>query len=245
MQIEFVFDRFFRRQPVGHFLMLRTGRIGLRFARHPRARRYVLRLCRDGMARVTIPRGGSTAQARAFAERNSGWLEKQLLKAPPSAHGSKDWSAGTQILFRGEHVTLRELYETGERTICFGNELVRLRNANDHIRPAVERHLWKLAARELPDLVFRLAAINGLRAVRVTVRNQRSRWGSCSRKGTISLNWRLIQTPEFVRDYIILHELAHLREMNHSRRFWNEVAGLCPEYRRAEEWLKRNAALLG
>src|SRR5437879_5025809 len=100
MQIEFVFDRFFRRQPVGHFLELRTGRIGLRFARHPRARRYVLRLCRDGMARVTIPRGGSTSQARAFAERNAPWLEKQLLRGPPAGQGPKPWVAGTHSLFR-------------------------------------------------------------------------------------------------------------------------------------------------
>jgi predicted metal-dependent hydrolase len=79
---------------------------------------------------------------------------------------------------------------------------------------------------------------------RVTVRNQRSRWGSCSRRGTISLNWRLIQAPGFVRDYIILHELAHLRHMNHSRRYWAEVERLCPGYLEAERWLKRHSALL-
>src|SRR3977135_3448379 len=106
MQIEFVFDRFFRRQPVGHFLELPTGRIALRFARHPRARRYVLRLCRDGMARVALPRGGSTTQARAFAERNAAWLEKQLLRAPVVSQGPRPWSAGTEILFRGEQVRL-------------------------------------------------------------------------------------------------------------------------------------------
>ena len=79
----------------------------------------------------------------------------------------------------------------------------------------------------------------------MTVRNQRSRWGSCSRRGTISLNWRLIQAPVFVRDYLILHELAHLKEMNHSRRFWREVARLCPDFAQAERWLKEHASLLG
>jgi predicted metal-dependent hydrolase len=78
----------------------------------------------------------------------------------------------------------------------------------------------------------------------VTVRNQRTRWGSCSRRGTISLNWRLIQTPPFVSDYIILHELMHLREMNHSPRFWRQVETVCPGYRTAEEWLKPHASLL-
>jgi predicted metal-dependent hydrolase len=78
----------------------------------------------------------------------------------------------------------------------------------------------------------------------VTVRNQRSRWGSCSRRGTISLNWRLVQTPLFVRDYLVLHELAHLKEMNHSRRFWSEVARLCPDFPEAERWLKQHSRLL-
>jgi predicted metal-dependent hydrolase len=78
----------------------------------------------------------------------------------------------------------------------------------------------------------------------VTVRNQRSRWGSCSRRGTISLNWRLVQAPGFVRDYLVLHELAHLKEMNHSRRFWSEVARLCPDFAEAERWLKQHSTLL-
>jgi predicted metal-dependent hydrolase len=67
---------------------------------------------------------------------------------------------------------------------------------------------------------------------------------SCSRRGLISLNWRLIQTPDFVRDYVILHELAHLKHMNHSPRFWAEVARICPAYETAEEWLKRSGKLV-
>ena len=67
---------------------------------------------------------------------------------------------------------------------------------------------------------------------------------SCSRRGTISLNWRLIQTPESVRDYIIIHELMHLWEMNHSARFWTRVADACPTYLDSELWLRKNARLL-
>ena len=113
-----------------------------------------------------------------------------------------------------------------------------------NLRPAVERHLRSLAARELPARVWELAQARGFPVRRVTVRNQRSRWGSCSRKGTISLNWRLLQAPPFVRDYIVLHELAHLKEMNHSHRFWAEVESLCPGYADAERWLKQHASLL-
>jgi predicted metal-dependent hydrolase len=101
-----------------------------------------------------------------------------------------------------------------------------------------------LAARELPARVLELAAPHHLPVQRVTVRNQRSRWGSCSRRGTISLNWRLVQTPLFVRDYLVLHELAHLREMNHSSRFWSEVERICPDFPEAERWLKQHSGLL-
>ena len=102
----------------------------------------------------------------------------------------------------------------------------------------------QLAAQELPARVRELAAAHGVEVARVSVRNQKSRWGSCSRRGTISLNWRLIQTPVAVRDYIILHELAHRRQMNHSEKFWQEVARLCPDYLPAERWLKQHAKLL-
>ena len=89
------------------------------------------------------------------------------------------------------------------------------------------------------------AAVHQAPVRRVTVRNQRSRWGSCSAGGTVSLNWRLVQTPDLVRDYIIYHELMHLREMNHSTRFWARVEEVCPEWREAERWIKRNGALVG
>ena len=104
--------------------------------------------------------------------------------------------------------------------------------------------LEMLAGRYAETRVRELAARHHLSVRRVTIRSQRSRWGSCSPRGTISLNWRLVQTPPWVRDYLVLHELAHLREMNHSRRFWAEVARLCPNYREAERWLKEHADLL-
>jgi predicted metal-dependent hydrolase len=112
------------------------------------------------------------------------------------------------------------------------------------LRPVIERHLQSLAATELPKRTRALAELHGISVRKVSIRNQRSRWGSCSRRGTVSLNWRLVQVPEFVRDYIILHELAHFRQMNHSRRFWAEVAKLCPDFEAAEAWLKQHRRFL-
>lgn len=224
------------------WLQIGARRIPLQTVRHRRARRYVLRLSRDGVARVTIPRGGSLAEAARFAARNTSWLEKQLLRQALHPPGPKPWRLGTEILFRGESVRLE--MGVAPNSIRFGSESVRVSEPTGVLRPAIERHLWRLASRELPVRVTELAAIYGFAVNRVTVRNQRSRWGSCSRKATISLNWRLIQAPPFVCDYIILHELAHLKEMNHSRRFWREVARLCPGFADAERWLKKNSGLL-
>lgn len=227
--------------------------VPLVMVRHPRARRYVLRLRPDGSARVTIPRGGSRQEAEAFVARQRGWLEQQLarLEAQPRV---PPWLPGSEILFRGQMVRI----DTDESGIVrLGTEVFkvsRLRvergekgsavaaapagDADRDLRPLLQRHFLALAKAEFPLRVAALAAQHQFSVQRVSVRNQKSRWGSCSRRGTISLNWRLIQTPLFVLDYLILHELAHLRHMNHSRQFWQEVERLDPHYRIAEQWLK-------
>ncbi|GMV20738.1 MAG: hypothetical protein AMXMBFR57_06870 [Acidimicrobiia bacterium] len=114
------------------------------------------------------------------------------------------------------------------------------RRTRTQLDPAVLRELRARASRELPARCLELAAQHGATVTRVSVRNQRSRWGSCSAKGTIALNWRLVQMPAMVRDYVILHELMHLRQANHSRAFWREVASVCPEWREAERWLRKH-----
>jgi predicted metal-dependent hydrolase len=250
VQFEFLFDRERTVQPGDDWLRVGMRRVPLRFVRHPRARKYVLRLCTDGRARVTIPHRGSWAEGRRFAIKNIGWLEKQLLRQASRSVTAKHWAPGTEILFRGEKVRLEVNSLSEGCELRFGNQIIPIHQpasfnpqlATD-LRPVVEKHLWNLAARELPLRVAELAKEHQFDVRRVSVRNQRSRWGSCSRHGTISLNWRLVQTPASVRDYIILHELAHLKEMNHSKRFWREVARLCPDFARAERWLKEHLDL--
>jgi predicted metal-dependent hydrolase len=214
------------------------------FVRHPRARRYILRLRPDGTARVTIPRGGSTAAARDFVFRQATWIQTQWERLKANPPRPSVWRVGSEFLFRGETVRIEAGANGDVGTVRFGTESLRVEDVGTDLRPPIERHLWGLAARELPPRLLAYARVLQLPVRRVTVRNQRTRWGSCSRRGTISLNWRLIQTPPFVRDYICLHELMHLREMNHSSRFWREVEAACPYYRAAEGWLKAHAALL-
>ncbi len=239
------FDFFLKRKSSPEeFLNIGGRRVPVVLVRNPRARRYVLRLRPDGTARVTVPRGGSESEARRFAERNSAWLERQLRRSSERPNGREKWLPGTEFYFRGELVKI-EAGTNGESDLVrFGSEQIKVLNPAPDLRPAIEKHLWHLAAKEFPSKVSEYTATHQLTVNRITVRNQKSRWGSCSRRGTISLNWRLIQTPEFVRDYIILHELMHLRQMNHSARYWQEVERVCPDYLSAEKWLKQNSALL-
>jgi predicted metal-dependent hydrolase len=109
--------------------------------------------------------------------------------------------------------------------------------------PDTERELRGRAKCELPPRLLELASQHGLTVNRVSVRNQRRRWGSCSHSGHICLNWRLVRMPAWVRDYVMIHELMHLEHLNHSRRFWRLVARACPDYEAARRWLREHQEL--
>jgi predicted metal-dependent hydrolase len=112
------------------------------------------------------------------------------------------------------------------------------------LAPEIVRELRARAVRELPTRLLELAAEHGLTVSRVSVRNQQWRWGSCSPSGHICLNWRLIQMPVWVRDYVLVHELMHLKRMDHSPKFWRLVEGACPGFRDARAWLRAHQHLL-
>jgi predicted metal-dependent hydrolase len=110
--------------------------------------------------------------------------------------------------------------------------------ATDCEPAAEDREARDRAKHFLPQRLLELAAQHGLAVSRVSIRNQKSRWGSCSRGAHICLNWRLILMPDFVRDYVLIHELMHLKRMDHSPRFWELVAAACPDYAAARRWLR-------
>ncbi len=246
MQFEFFRDLTKHFVPVDFLESLEvSGRLlPLVLIRHPRARRYLLRLTPEGAARVTIPRGGSALEARRFVERSKGWLEQALQRQAARPFRSQLWPVGTPILFRGDNVVIEIVAGVAGNAVRFGSEVVKVADGVTDFRPMIESHLQRLATHELPLRVQTYAVQHRVVVSRISVRNQKSRWGSCSRRGTISLNWRLIQTPKNVQDYIILHELMHLRQMNHSTRFWREVKSVCPNYEIAELWLRQNSSLL-
>jgi predicted metal-dependent hydrolase len=215
------------------------------FVRSAQARRYRLTLRRDGTAVATIPARGSEREARRFVEQHRDWLERARERQARRPRAPEIWTVGTLVLWRGEMREVRVAAEGARPQVCVAAEVFRVAGLTGDLRPTLEAHFARRARIELPARTWELAAETGVEVKHVTVRNQRSRWGSCSVGGTVSLNWRLVQTPDSVRDYIIYHELMHLREMNHSDRFWARVGEVCPGWREAEHWLKRNGSLLG
>ena len=222
------------------------------FERSLRARRYRLTLRRDGTVVATIPVRGSEREALRFVEAHRDWLERAKARQERRPKTDETWLVGTRVLWRGELTEIRWSGTSGHALppstsrpfVALAADVFYLRTLEGDLRAPLEAQFARRAKIELPGRAWELAAITKSEMKHVSVRNQRSRWGSCSANGTVSLNWRLVQTPDFVRDYIILHELMHLRQMNHSDRFWREVERLCPNYAIAERWLKVNRSLL-
>lgn len=213
-----------------------------------RARRYRLGLDRFGNPRLTIPRRGSLSEALRFAQQHIDWLLQQIKRRAASRQRQAEYASGDEIFFRGELQRYHVAEGSDGSLLRFAGEDIPITKnfRADHAvsREAVLRWMRALAARELPARTRELASLHGLDVARISVRNQRTRWGSCSNRRVISLNWRLVQVPEFARDYIILHELMHLREMNHSSRYWKLVSNAFPDYQKAESWLKANNGIL-
>jgi predicted metal-dependent hydrolase len=215
------------------------------FERSARAHRYRLTLRRDGVAVATIPLRGNEREARAFVAQHQEWLERARERQRRRPKVAAVWTLGTHVLWRGEMTEIRKARDGERPTVVLAADVFRVARLDVDLRPTLEAHFARRARVELSARTWELAAVTGVEVKEVTVRNQRTRWGSCSSSGVISLNWRLVQTPEAVRDYIIYHELMHLREMNHSPRFWAQVAAVCPHWEQAERWLKGHGALLG
>lgn len=244
-QLAFWFDTRARETRLMGKLALADGEAAVFYRENPRARRYLLSVHRDGTVHVTIPRRGNRTEAELFVRGKMGWVERQRRKVQAKGIMPREWTVGTEVMIAGAWHRIEVRAEGPPFLVEVGPVVFEVARWQENLRPWVEEHLRRLAQEQLTARTLFLAARHGLEPGRVIVRSQSTRWGSCSAKGTISLNWRLVQAPEAVVDYIILHELMHLREMNHSRRFWLWVERVCPGYREAERWLKENAARLG
>ena len=237
---------FFRRPPDPQLIEVAfDGEIfAVELRRHRQARRYTLRV--RGATRtivLTLPVRGSVREARDFAQRNGGWIAARL-KRLPQAIALID---GLDLPLRG--VPHRIVHRAGARGTVWieANEampLICVAGDGAHLARRVRDFLKREAKQDLDAASRHYATLLGVTLKRIAIRDQVSRWGSCTSAGVLSYSWRLILTPPHVLDYLAAHEVAHLIEMNHSRAFWRVVARICPEWERAKGWLDANGNAL-
>jgi predicted metal-dependent hydrolase len=213
--------------------------------RHPRARRYTLRVLeRSRQVVLTIPPRGSLREARAFAERSAAWIAARVKRIPEPI----PFIDGANVPLRG--IPHRVVHRAGARgtvwteTAADGAALLCVAGRAPHIARRITDFLKREARHDLSAATRRHAAAVGVAVERIGVRDTASRWGSCSHDRALSYSWRLILAPPFVLDYLAAHEVAHCRELNHSTRFWRIVDQLTPDRRRAEAWLKVHGSSL-
>jgi predicted metal-dependent hydrolase len=210
----------------------------LAVVRHPRARRYTIRV-RDAYRDVvlTMPTRGNLADAHIFAQKNVSWIAAKLARLPdvvPFADGEIIPVRG--VPHRIEHrphargTAWIEHDESGHATICVAGDAA-------HVSRRVTDFLKREAKRVLTEASRKYANKIGVSIGSISLRDSASRWGSCSESGSLSYSWRLILAPEFVLDYLAAHEIAHRIELNHSNRFWNLLDSMTPDRARAEAWL--------
>jgi predicted metal-dependent hydrolase len=213
--------------------------------RDARALRYTLRVKPSSREAVlTMPARGSLSTAKDFALRHGGWLAARFAKLPPLV----DFGHGAVIPLRGESHRIES--RPGARgTVwteqpCEGDPVVVVAGDQAFVARRLREFLKREARKDLDEACTRHAAKLGVTIKRITLRDTKSRWGSCAADGSLSFSWRLIFAPAHVLDYLAAHEVAHRAEMNHSARYWRTVAAIYPDYERAEQWLKRNGASL-
>jgi predicted metal-dependent hydrolase len=210
----------------------------VRVRRHAKARRYTLRI--HSVTRevvLTMPPRGSLKQASEFAQKHAAWIAARLERLPEAA----PFTHGTVVPLRGvDHRIAHRRERRGTVWVENGagdERLLCVAGAEPHIPRRVRDFLKREAKRDLEAASRQAAQALGVTIKRVSIRDQSSRWGSCSTTGVLSYSWRLILAPPFVLDYLVAHEVAHLIEMNHSRRFWQLVERICPPVTRAKAWL--------
>jgi predicted metal-dependent hydrolase len=211
----------------------------LALRRNTQARRYTLRIHSASREVVlTLPPRGSLKQARAFADKHAAWIAARLKRLPQPV----PFADGAVVPLRGADHTI--VHCPGARGTVWIERGEKLCVAGDapHLARRLRDFLKKEAKRDLEAASKRAASALGVTIKRVSIRDQSSRWGSCSTTGVLSYSWRLILAPPFVLDYLAAHEAAHLIEMNHSRAFWRQVARICPDFKQAKVWLDAHGA---
>ncbi|MCR5857301.1 M48 family metallopeptidase [Mesorhizobium sp. J428] len=216
----------------------------LRIVENARARRLTLRIDAGGQGlRVTVPPGIPAREVDRFIDRHQGWLEARIAKVPDKPQ----IRPGVKIPVRGvPHLIVHEADRRGSVTVAEvdGVPALIVHGERAHLARRVADFLKREAKKDIEALVAKHTAAVGRTAKAIRFKDTTSRWGSCTSDGSLSFSWRIMMARPTVIDYLVAHEVAHLKEMNHGPKFWALCRELCPRTDEARAWLKKNGAAL-
>ncbi len=198
----------------------------------------------DGQVVVRAPLRVAEKVIRAFVESKAGWIARKKAEAAQHAPApAKQFRDGERFLLLGREIPLR-VASSQRAALSLADEFILSQKALPNAAAVFEKWYKAYALDVLDERVKLYAARHGFAPGRVRITSARTRWGSCSSTGTLSFTWRLVMAPLEVVDYVVIHELVHLKVKNHSKTFWDAVAVLMPDYKRRMAWLKSNRHLM-
>jgi predicted metal-dependent hydrolase len=211
---------------------------------NPRARRFIVKVDpATGEVSVVAPSSRSLDRALDFARKEKDWIAGRLADVPERVA----LELGSAVMFRGIEYAIRA-GERGSSPVWIDREAarptIRVSGRPEHATRRLLDWLKREARKRIDERVAEYAEQLGVRPKHITIRDTSSRWGSCSSARSLSFSWRLILAPPAVLDYVVAHEVSHLRELNHRPRFWRLVESIIPDMEKSQNWLSQNGALL-
>lgn len=235
-----LFDKRKKSEPQVATIMVDGREVTITLKRHARARRMILRPDQSGVgASVTLPPGVSMASGIAFAEERALWLAKQFLRYDETVA----FEDGAYVPYLGVEHEIRQS-KARRGAVIQEDGMLFVTGQPEHLARRLTDWFKAQAREKISDLADEKTAALNIKRGRISIRDTRSRWGSCSSTGTLNFSWRLVMAPEWVLDYVVAHEIAHLIEHNHSPAFWAVVDTLSDHTKSAKKWLLDNGGQL-
>jgi hypothetical protein len=197
----------------------------------------------DGTLTVRAPLRMKEADIRRFIEVKADWVKRKQAGVKKDALAPRQYVEGESFPYLGKHVPLR-IVPDHRPALVMDRAFKLARSAQPRAASVFEAWYKKQARVVLTERIEFFARKYDFTVKKIRISSARTRWGSCSTKGTLSFTWRLVMAPLEVIDYVVVHELCHLKELNHSKSFWAQVEGILPGYKPCRKWLKQNGAKL-
>jgi predicted metal-dependent hydrolase len=231
---------------MSHSLTLPSGEL-LHYQLERRQRRTVgLKITQTGLV-IHAPKRISQSQLEYIITQKADWVLRKLASVTANKTPEIQWQHGEQLLFLGNAITLMVEHNVRSKAVEYELGVLQLAMPNHDQKLIARKVIQWYQKQAISDFARRLEIFSsklGVKFTSLTLSNAALRWGSCNSKKEIRLNWRLMQAPPHIINYVVCHELAHIKEMNHSAKFWVTVASIFPDYKLAEKELKALSAKL-